>query len=466
MELWKEWWKWAKELRPACSRERTWLWLLVVLMGFSVRNDLLGVSSIVRGLGLQDYCYDRLLDFFHSPALSVDKLRKIWTALVFRMHPGIVRIHGMAVLLCDGVKIAKSGRKMPGVKRLFQSSDSNTKPEYISGHSCQELGVLVQNDDHFATLPLGAEISEGVVFSNRDRRTLLDKVVQFIFSIGIPEPFVLLADAYYASRKLILPLLKLGCVLISRVKNSAVAYEQANQAKLRKCGRPALYGKKITLRFLFADLAAFTEAISPVYGEKGLMLRYRVADLMWRPVGIKVRFVLVIHPTRGRCILMCSDLRFSALEIIALYGLRFKIEVSFKQAIHTVGAYLYHFWMRMMSPRKRNGGNQHVHRKSDQYRIALRRKMDAYHRFIQIGLIAQGLMVVLATIKPQCVWRSFGSYLRTYRQISCPSEFVVSIALKNSYSEFLVNKIFAQTLLKFLLEKIDWSRRHSHDQAA
>jgi hypothetical protein len=29
------------------------------------------------------------------------------------------------------------------------------------------------------------------------------------------------------------------------------------------------------------------------------MLRYRVCDLIWRPAGRLVRFVAVIHPTRG-----------------------------------------------------------------------------------------------------------------------------------------------------------------------
>jgi len=30
MGLWMEWWKWAGKLRGACSRERTFMWLLVV----------------------------------------------------------------------------------------------------------------------------------------------------------------------------------------------------------------------------------------------------------------------------------------------------------------------------------------------------------------------------------------------------------------------------------------------------
>ena len=82
------------------------------------------------------------------------------------------------------------------------------------------------------------------------------------------------------------------------------------------------------------------QAASPVYGEKNVTLQYRVCDLLWRPVGRLVRFVVVIYPTRGRCLLMSTDTSLSAIEIIRLYGLRFKIEHGFKQAVRVIGALL------------------------------------------------------------------------------------------------------------------------------
>ena len=52
-----------------------------------------------------------------------------------------------------------------------------------------------------------------------------------------------------------------------------------------------------------------------------------------------VRFVAVIHPSRGRRIMMSTALSLPPIDIIALFGLRFKIEVSFKQAVRTIGSY-------------------------------------------------------------------------------------------------------------------------------
>jgi hypothetical protein len=95
---------------------------------------------------------------------------------------------------------------MPGVKLLHQQSTSNTKPEYIMGHSFQAISLLVHSAEGLAAgIPLTSRIHEGLVFSNRDSKTLLDKLVTLLFSITRiwNRSVVLVADAYYASGKVI-----------------------------------------------------------------------------------------------------------------------------------------------------------------------------------------------------------------------------------------------------------------------
>ena len=177
--LWRHWWNLVCDLRSACARTRTFLWMSLCLAGISTRKDLLGVTSIVRALGLAPACYDRLLDFFHSPALDLNKLTRAWCALVFRFNSGILRVNLKPVLVGDGIKVAKAGRKMPGVKKLHQESDSNTKPEYIFGHSCQAVAVLTQALSSVFALPLACRIHEGTVIVPGDagiRRDQADSV--------------------------------------------------------------------------------------------------------------------------------------------------------------------------------------------------------------------------------------------------------------------------------------------------
>src|SRR6058998_489754 len=467
--LWNHWWYLVCDLRSACARTQTFLWMALCLAGITTRKELLGVTSIVRALGLEPACYDRLLDFFHSPALDLNKLTLAWCALVFRAHPGILRVNGRPVLVGDGIKVAKAGRKMPAVKKLHQESESNNKPEYIFGHSCQAVAVLTQAVSSIFALPLACRIHEGAVFSNRDQRTLLDKMILLLDSLRLKQPFYFVADAYYASGKVVRGLLTRGNHLVTRVKSNSVAFLPATpppENRPRPKGRPAKYGKKIRVAALLKDADQLQEAPSPVYGEKDVIIRFRTADLLWRPVGILVRFVVVLHPQRGAILLMCTDLTLSPLDIIRIYGLRFKIELSFKQALHVIGAYAYHFWMAAMTPLRRVSGNQYLHRKSADYRHAVRRKIAAYHRHIQLGLIAQGLLQILSAIKPNLVWQSFGSWIRTIRPGLAPSEQVVAIALRNTFPEFLATAAKTVILVKFLRDRLDLSRVEGTSLAA
>jgi len=465
MDLWLNWLEVAMELREAFSRKRTFMWFLVSLIGFSIRTDLMGVTSIVRSLALRPFCYDRLLDFFHSTAVDPAGLAKRWTTIVLKRFP-LLTFDGKPVFVADGIKVPKAGKKMPAVKLLHQESESNTKPEYIMGHSFQSLGVLCGFLNGVFCVPLASRIHEGLKKTPRDKRTLLDKMVELLFDT-VPADLggVLVADAYYASKNVIDPLLSNGWRLVTRLRSNAVAYETPTEdTRPRGAGRKKVYGKKIHVRDL-AD-GGMIEVESPVYGESGVMILYRCVDLLWRPVGRLVRFVIVLHPTRGRIFLLSTDITLSPETIISIYGLRFKIEVSFKQMARVLGGYLYHFWMKMMTPLKRGAGDTYVHKETKKYREHVERKVRAYHLFVQTAIVAQALMMYLALTSPKLVWRRFGSWMRTMNVDSIPSEFVVSTALRNTFPEFLTGTPESTNLKKFLMERIDFDIGWRIDMAA
>lgn len=454
--LWLAWLRAVQPLRPACARNTTFLWLTVVLAALCLRPDLAGVTSLVRALGLSGASYPCLLAFFHSNALRLDTLTLLWSQTLERLLARrLVRVKGRPVLLVDGLKRGKEGRKMPGVKSLHQESASNSKADYIMGHSLQAVAVLAQAAGLCLAVPLAARIHEGIRWSNRDRRTLLDKLAALILGLQWSEPVIVVADAYYAAHKFARALLGAGHHLVTRVKTNAIAYLPPSAPQAKRRGRRKTYGPKTKLRSWFRNNKQFIKAPSPVYGEKGVTLRYYSFDLLWRQLGQTVRFVWIDHPTRGQMVLLCTDVTLEPLEILRLYGWRFKIEVSFKQTIHTLGTYAYHFWMRDMTPIQRGSGNQHVHRKSELYRQHIRRKLAAYERHIQLGLIAQGLMQYLALNFRRATWFNFHTYIRTAAPQKPPSEWVVSQALRHTWPAFLGGCAKSLTLKKFLTARID-----------
>jgi len=437
------------------------MWLTVVLVAWVVRPDLLGVTSFVRASFLQPACYHLLLHFFHSNALVLPRLLQAWVKLAMTLFSPLTE-GGYIIFVADGLKVAKEGKKMPAVKCLHQESTNNSKAEYIMGHSFQVVSLLVTaaTGQVFA-VPLLSRICEGLIWGRSAKRnSLLDKLAIMFLQVTtiVAVPALLVADAYYASRKVIEPLLQQGHQLISRVRKNAVAFHLPTQPKERRRGRPRKYGNKVRLRDLFKGWRAFSEAPSPVYDEQGIMIKYRCVDLLWRPVARLVRFVLVKHPTRGKLILLCTDLNMDPLTVIKIYGLRFKIEVSFKQALHTLGAYAYHFWMRNMTRIRWGAGDQDLADSSKRHIQAVDRKVAAYHRYVQIACIVQGLLQHLAINFRSTVWAKFRSWLRTMKPDLVPSEMVVAQALKADLPEFLLDNSSNPELKKFILDHADCER--------
>lgn len=455
MPLWTAWLTVVEKLRPAFSRERTFLWFVIALSALSIRPDLAGVTSFVRSHGLEEVCYESLIRMFHSSAVRLGDLRALWVRIAFEIFQNHrVEVEGLPLLICDGLKTPKEGRKMPAVKSLHQESTNNSKPEYIMGHSWQVVSLLVRAASGFFAVPLVAGIGEGVVFSNRDQRTQLDFLTALLDSMVMTVPFYLVADAYYACRKVGRSLLAKGCHLISRMRITAVAFVQFIPPEGKRTrGRPRLYGDKVKLRTMFDR--PMTEMASPYPGEKGVLLRFCSADLIWRPLGILCRFVAVDHPGLGRRLFISTNLALSPEQIILMYSWRFKIEVCFRQAVHVLGTFAYHFWMKMMKRIKKRSGDQYLHRTSDEYRSKVRQKLTAYGVHVQIGMIAQGLLQYLACCFTTVVWQSFRGWIRTIRPGLPPSELVVTYALRDCFGDFLLRCGPKHFFKKFIANKID-----------
>jgi hypothetical protein len=234
LELWNSCWDALQSLCPAFSRHDTFMWFATAVVAMMVRSDLLGLTSLIRALNLRPKIYNSLRRHFHSHAIKLDKLVVLWGRTVLRLFSNPVRFNGRLVLAGDGIKIPKRGKKMPGVKLLHQQSNCSTKPEYIMGHSLQAVALLVHAASTCLAIPLAMRIHEGLVWSNRDKRTLLDKMLDLLQIVAIADPFYLVADAYYAAGKIVKGLLKQGNHLVTRIKSNAVAYLPAEPTKGRR----------------------------------------------------------------------------------------------------------------------------------------------------------------------------------------------------------------------------------------
>jgi hypothetical protein len=123
------------------SRTASFHWFVIVIMGFILRLDHHGVSSIIRWLGLEPSLYTALLSFFRASSWQLKSVQQRWYEIVLS-HCPLLTVDGRCLIAGDGIKISKEARKMPGVKRLHQESDNSGKAPYIYGHHFGVLGIL------------------------------------------------------------------------------------------------------------------------------------------------------------------------------------------------------------------------------------------------------------------------------------------------------------------------------------
>ena len=143
------------------SRKAAFHWFVTITIGFMLRSDKLGVTSVIRDLALNRGCYDSMLHFFRASSWSLEEIRKRWFSAV-RLYAPLYTEGNHHILVGDGVKQSKEGRRMPGVKKLFQESENSAKPEYIHGHMFGGLGILAGSVKNWACIPLSIRLHDGL----------------------------------------------------------------------------------------------------------------------------------------------------------------------------------------------------------------------------------------------------------------------------------------------------------------
>ena len=222
--------------------------------------------------------------------------------------------------------------------------------------------------------------------------------------------------------------------VVTRAKSNVVAYLNP-PSKTGGRSRPRKYGAKLNLMNLFeTKVAEFEQVTIDLYG-RCKTVSFLCIDLVWKPVGEQIRFVLVADGSE-RFILMSSDLTLSAPDIIRAYSYRFKIEVSFKMLKHLMGAFFYRFWTSAW-PRIGKGTTSDLSVIDDPKKERLiQQTTDAIEAFANFGCIATGILQIISLNFHQTIWKKYCGWLRTVSSTIPSEEIVKSVIQQEFYHNF------------------------------
>lgn len=354
------------EFRSSFNRTRTFNWFVIIIIGFMIRTDTLGTTSVIRDLLLNQSCYHTMLRFFRSNAWNIRSITEQWTRIVKKFAP-LLTVDDCFILVGDGVKASKEGKKMPAVKKLHQESENSSKATYIFGHMFGSIGVIAGNINKLFCIPLSLKIHDGNQIINQwinknkeDKKESSKKSNSHVVQI-IKNGFnvckntgnsILLLDRYYLTEPALTELNRLNeshgklLDIIVSVKKSYVAYTKPGKYKGK--GRPRKKGEKIKLKECFEKRRnEFISTTVKIYGKK-VKVDYLCLNLLWgKKEPQELRFVLVIYNNRFS-ILATTKLDLDPVKIITLYSYRFKIECTFRELKQVIGGFCYRFWSKSM----------------------------------------------------------------------------------------------------------------------
>lgn len=452
--IWILWIEEVVKLQKAFSRKKTFYWAILTLMGMTINVEPAGVTSFIRCILLNPYYYPRMLALFHSSSINLETLTKLWCKnCISVLKNFLVTVNDRYVFAIDGIHAPKEGRRMPGVKSIYQTSENNSKPTYIMGHSCQMLGVIAKTLSGYVLVPLVMRIFGGIKNNQGEIENTYDCAFYLMKFLILEKPAYILSDAYYAVKKIFDYTVSQKNDIICKIKINAVGYlDPLPTTDQTRRGRPRLYGEKVILRNYFQTLDKFRDTEVYIYGKKE-KVKILSLVLIMKSLKRKVQYCLVASPSGKKIILVSTDLNISPEQIIEAYALRFKIENCFRQFVHTLNGFMYRFWSKYSDKIKRKSPAQTICNKNQIEQKSILNKIRAYQIFLQLAVIAQGLIRCLAILKTEYIFANSNVWLRTQRRDRVPSDMIVQAILKKSFPEFCGSSDFEPAFMKFLKNK-------------
>ena len=187
------------------------------------------------------------------------------------------------------------------------------KEEYIFGHQFGMIGILAEGPTT-QCVPLNIDLHDGIeeikalsqdssvqAITETTRENCIVKMIQMAgrYVNATSEKIIFLLDAYFPSAASFNAAEAINqenhsklVTLIMRAKSNTVAFEEPQKPEKRSKGRPRIYGEKIVFKNVFKNcLETFQTININLYG-KNEIVQYLCLDLLWKPVGRKVRFCI------------------------------------------------------------------------------------------------------------------------------------------------------------------------------
>ena len=327
----------------SCVLHQRSAWRLTVLFAAMLfAKGRKTITSWLRAAGI-NRCYKAFYYFIGS--LS-NKTENIATELLKMMIQTIYKKVNTVLMAIDDSPTPRYGPKVAGAGIHRNPTPTPDGRKFVYGHVWVTLSAIARHKS-FGTigLPLLAKLyvkakdvkNAGLPFKSKTEQAVELAKWAYGGCKNLGKKLWIVTDGGFTRASFLKPVIKMGVVVITRLRKDAVLYAELKQPKKRKRGRPRKYGKRIKLANRVKNSDGWFKINAVLYGKKEVK-EVKVFKALYKPAGCLVQVLIVRESKDCFRAFMCTDLTASVIEILEAVADRYAIEQNFSDLKEIEGA--------------------------------------------------------------------------------------------------------------------------------
>lgn len=327
----------------SCALHQRSAWRLsIIFMAMLFAKGRKTITSWLRAADI-NRCYKAYYYFIGSLAKKTENIATELFEIMIRI---IYKNTNTILAAIDDSPTPRYGPKISGAGIHRNPTPTPDGRKFVYGHVWVTLSAIARHKK-FGTigLPLLARMyikakdvkGIGLVFKSKTEQAV--ELAKWAYNCcgNLGKQLRLVTDGGYTRASFLKPVIKIGAVVITRLRKDAVLYVEVKQPKKRKRGRPRKYGKRIKLANVVNNPDGWFKVKAFLYGREEIK-EVKGFKALYKPAGCMVQ-VLVVRENKD-CFraFMCTDLNCPAVEILEAVADRYAIEQNFSYLKEIEGA--------------------------------------------------------------------------------------------------------------------------------
>ena len=338
----------------------------IIIAGVIFAKGRKTVTSWFRAAGINK----RYKAFYYFVGSIGQNTEIIATVLFEFMIKLVYKNQNRVLMAIDDSPTPRYGPKVAGAGIHRNPTPTPDGKKFIYGHVWVTLSAIARHKN-FGTigLPLLARMyvkakdikTIGLSFKTKTEQAVELSKWAYNCCRNLGKRLWIVTDGGFTRASFLKPVIKMGAVVVTRLRKDAVLYAELKQPRKRKRGRPRKYGKRIKLNNVVKSSDGWFKVKAFLYGKQEIK-DVKVFTALYKPAGCLVQVLVVREGKDCFRAFMCTDLTTSAAQILEAVADRYAIEQNFsdlkeiegagQQQVRTlgsnIGAFHLNLWLHSM----------------------------------------------------------------------------------------------------------------------